>query len=85
MKRQIICKSCQYKTKKRFPSDNPYPGEYLKFVEGTAKHPMICDDCGTPIIREEECCAFTIWADHGRQPYYEWEGEYLNLKEDKLC
>ena len=77
MKREIICPTCQKQSRKMFHTDTPYPGEHVKFVEGTAKRDFICDHCGTDIFISEECCAFTIWADHGRQPYYAWESEFI--------
>ena len=81
MKQEIICKTCYPELKETFPSDNPYPGEHVKFVEGTAKLYMTCDHCNSAIIFGEECYAFTIWADYGGQPYFPWEDKYLILKQ----
>ena len=80
MKREILCPKCQEKVRKLFPTDTPYPDEHVKFVVGTAKRDFICDNCTTPIFISEDCCAFTIWADHGRQPYKEWEHDYLTTE-----
>jgi len=85
MKREIVCESCYKDLKKMFPLENPYPGEHVKFVEGNALHSMVCDNCGTPIQADDNCFAFTIWADHGRRPYFPWESEYIKIKEEQSC
>lgn len=77
MKQEIICKKCDPIIKKEFPSESPYPGEHVKFVNGKAKVPFICDHCGNRIQHDEPATAFSIWADHGAQPYTPWEDAYL--------
>ena len=81
MKQEILCEDCAKRTRERFPTNNPYPGEYVKFVDGTAKKACLCDGCPTrrPIAEGEPCTAFSIWAEHGRIPYYPWEQEFLNV------
>lgn len=80
MKREIICEKCEGETRKLFPNANPYPGEHVKFVKGKAKKDLICDSCAdelTAILEGDDCCAFSIWADYGGIPYYEWEHEFI--------
>ena len=77
MKRQILCPKCTDDTRKRFPTDNPYPGEHIKFVRGTAKLEFKCDHCDKKIVPGEEATAYSVWADHGRQPYHEWENDFI--------
>ena len=77
MKQQIICQKCEAYERQQFPMENPYPGEHVKFVKGTAIDAMICDLCGKSLNAWEQVCAFSIWADHGGQPYYEWEFDYI--------
>jgi len=80
MKREILCKKCGSEVRARHPNGSKYPGEGIKFVDGFALFGgMICDHCAEPISEGEECTAFSIWAD--RAPYYEWEHEYIKVKE----
>jgi hypothetical protein len=78
MKQEIICKECLPNLQTLFPTDNPYPGEHVKLVEGKAKNNFICDQCGKEIVAEDKCVAFSVWADYGGVPYYNWEGKYLS-------
>jgi hypothetical protein len=77
MKREIVCETCKEKLKKLFPTDFPYPGERIKFVDGKALFSMICDHCGEPIVKDQPACAVSIWATHGRIVYYHWEHDFL--------
>ena len=77
MKRQIVCVPCRKALRKLFPTDTPYPQEHVKFVDGKAKDEFLCDSCGEAIFLAQECTAVTFWADHGAQPYSEWEGDYV--------
>ena len=77
MKREIVCSKCRGELIKLFPTDSPYPMEHIKFVDGKARKEFICDNCGFNINTTENCTAMSIWADHGRVPYIEWEPEYL--------
>lgn len=84
MKQQIICQKCETDLKKKYPSGiTPYPGEHIKFVDGTAKFHYRCDTCGEEIAAGSPCCAFSIWSDHGAQPYYPWEEDYINIKKEE--
>ncbi len=78
MKCQILCKTCEAEYRKMFPNPSPYPGEYIKFVNGKALFNMRCDECNEDILMTEEICAMTIWAENGGIPYREWEGQYLD-------
>ena len=82
MKRQIICEKCAKESKRMFPTEIPYPGEHVKFVSGIALHDYRCDGCVEiiEIKKGDKCTAFTIWADYGGQPYYEWETKFLIKK-----
>jgi len=77
MKREIVCGKCREELIKLFPTDNPYPLEYIKFVDGKARKEFFCDQCGREINKEENCTAVSIWADYGGVPYTEWEPDYL--------
>ena len=78
MKREILCTNCKNDLRKLFPNDNPYEGEHIKFVSGTANHTMICDKCETSILQGTLCHAISIWADDHGIPYYPWEQDYLS-------
>lgn len=76
MKREIICVTCSNLVKERCgDSLNPYPGEYLKFVDGRAIRTCKCDHCGVAINALEKCCAYSVSTN--KAPYYEWEHEYI--------
>ena len=77
MKQEIVCPSCKVGLRKLFPTDKPYLGENVKFVQGKALKSYVCDQCACPIEKGDDCFAFSIWADHGAQPYYEWEKEFI--------
>lgn len=84
MKQEIVCPECKAKLREMFPSDNPYPGEHVKFTDGIAKKDYRCDNCDTPIKKDTLCTAFSVWADHGRVPYYPWENNFITTKEESL-
>ncbi len=92
MKREILCTECAEKRIKNFGMEksgasiftaDPYPQEHVKLVQGKAVQPFICDYCAVDIMPEEKCFASSIWADHGAQPYYEWEDEFITIKKEK--
>lgn len=76
MKREIICKDCIKDLKKLFPEQSPYPGEYVRFLNGKAKKNMFCDSCGKNISMNEKCVAFSIYSDS--RPYFDWENNYIS-------
>lgn len=80
MKREILCSKCEPELRALFPTDTPYPGEHVKFVNGKANKDLICDQCGQPIKTNDNCVAMSMWADYGGIPYYEWEPEYLRME-----
>jgi hypothetical protein len=77
MKREVLCPTCAANLRKLFPTDNPYPGEYVKFVTGRASKDCICDGCidFKPIKQGEPAVAFSSWDDY--HPYSPWESEFL--------
>ena len=77
MKKEIVFPKCRTELRELFPTDTPHPREHVKFVDGTARYDFICDSCSIPIPKTRECTAFTIWADHGADPYAPWEPGYL--------
>jgi ribosomal protein L37AE/L43A len=79
MKQEILCPDCALMKEKRYPTKNPYPGEHIKFVEGKAQREFKCDYCDKKIETGDEATAFSIWADHGKIPYYKWEHNFLQL------
>lgn len=78
MKQEIVCKQCEIELRKQFPNESPYPGEHVKFVVGTANKQYRCDHCDVIIPGGEECCAFSIYANYGGVPYYNWEKDFIN-------
>lgn len=46
LKREIFCPKCAQAARTQFPTEQPYPGEHVKFVPGFAKSPFRCDHCG---------------------------------------
>jgi hypothetical protein len=74
----ILCPDCALRVRDSYPNDNPYPGEYLKFVEGDAKRDFICDHCDQPIPIHGMCFAFSVWTD--RFPYFDWEDGYIKKR-----
>ena len=81
MTRDILCSTCATDRRELFPNDNPYPGEYIKFVPGYALEDYFCDLCGGAIETKQACTAYSIWTN--RRPYTAWESEYIKLKEDQ--
>lgn len=75
MKQDILCKECEKIHHKLFPTENPYPGEYVKFVSGKAKKNMCCDYCSITIKKGTLCCAFSVYTDD--RPYSKWEDNYI--------
>lgn len=75
MKREIICPDCAAELRKEFPVESPYPGEHVKFVDGTARQDFRCDQCYAFIQTGDPCSAFTIWTD--RQGFVAREEEYI--------
>jgi len=80
MVRKILCKKCEEESRKLFPTSSPYPGEHIKFVQGTIKRACFCDNCDTHIHTKDQVCAMSIYADYGGIPYFEWEDEYLIIE-----
>jgi hypothetical protein len=78
MKQEIACPTCTDELHKLFPTATPFPGEHVKFVPGLALSDYMCDQCGAPIDQGKPCTAFSISSDHGAQPYYKWEHEYVS-------
>lgn len=83
MKQQIICPVCKDLNKKLFKTKAPHPGEHVKFISGYALRDFVCDDCAIPIETDTECCAFSIWADHGGIPYYPWEHDFIEFVDEE--
>ena len=83
MKREIICVNCAIEQRELFPTDNPYPGEYVKFIEGAALEDYVCDLCSNTIEHTDKCYAFSIYTD--RQPYWAWEHEFIKIATIKIC
>ena len=82
MKREILCPVCTDKVRSWFPSDNPYPGEHVKFYPGKAKKAFICDLCSELITLDEDCTAFTAWAVGQGIPYHPWESDFIRRVND---
>jgi hypothetical protein len=79
MKREILCPDCGADSRHTFPMAEPYPGEFVKFVDGTAINHYICDQCGRKVPRNSDCVAFTIYTK--TRPYEAWEFQYIKIKE----
>jgi len=76
MKQEILCKNCARETKRIFQSAKPYPGEYIRFRDGSALCNFICDGCGKLIIARTRCTAFSMWT--RSIPYYNWESGFID-------
>lgn len=81
MKREILCTKCAKANRKLFPSDNPYPNEYVKFFAGRARKTFNCDLCGGYIVKDDDCVAFSSWHTEYGIAYYPWESNYVAKKE----
>lgn len=81
MKREIVCPPCAVDLRNLFRSDNPYPGEHLKFLPGFALDDFFCDHCGGAIFTGEDCTAYSVWTDN--TPYFSWESDYIKIKESQ--
>ena len=79
MKQQIVCPACKGKILEARGSHNPYPGEHIKFVPGRAKIDLECDHCAKEIDPGDPAFGYSIWMDHGAEPYYKWEDTFLDL------
>ena len=86
MKQEILCLGCGKKRMKGhglvYSKEfgrlvDPFPGEHVKYEEGKAKAPFLCDFCGCEIMPTGRCFAVSTWADYGGIPYYEWELEFI--------
>jgi hypothetical protein len=76
MKRQILCPECAKRTRALFPTDNPYPGEHVRFVVGNAKMVFVCDTCNKELRKNAPCVAVSMWHED-RNPWYAWEQDYI--------
>lgn len=80
MKREILCMPCANSLHGKLGS---YAGEGHKFVSGKIHADLVgvvCDHCMTNLSPGTDCEALSIWSD--RNPYFEWEQEYLT--EEKM-
>jgi hypothetical protein len=77
MKQEILCPACATEIRRTFPTDNPSPGEHIKFVSGNVAYRAMCDCCCDFIEQGSPCTAFSSWADYGGIPYYPWEHEFI--------
>lgn len=77
MKRDILCQRCA-DTFRKVRID---PEESTRLVDGTVLNPCLCDVCGSGIDAEQPASARSIWLPRYGQEYYEWEHEYLKLRE----
>jgi hypothetical protein len=81
MKQDILCPNCAEDTRNRFVSDEPFPGEFLKFVHGIALYRYFCDTCGRTIDLNSKCTAFSIWTN--LRPFVPWESGYIKIQEEE--
>lgn len=83
MKQDIMCITCRDESKKRYgDSLEPYPGEYLKYVNGRAIGQYKCDHCGKKINPLEQCCAYSVSTKNA--PYFPWEHKYIIVKKEGI-
>lgn len=83
MKREILCNGCAKSIKKLFPSEEPFPGEHVKFVEGKAINEYRCDECSCDIKTGTNCVTFSCWTDYSKAKYFPWEEYFIEIAEDK--
>jgi len=77
MKREILCPECAREVRRLYPTDNPYPGEGVRFVVGNALADCNCDRCNADIKTTGACVAFSIFTTDGRIPYFAWEHNFV--------
>lgn len=75
MKCEIFCIRCGEISRKDFPTNEPFPGEYVEFKKGIALKDFVCDQCGKDVNEGELCYAFSNWTD--RQERLDWENSYI--------
>lgn len=78
MKKQIICTNCVEKHPKLFNIGNPYPGEYIKNIEGEALNDYLCDYCNAEIPVNKKCHAVSFGLT--RIKHVEWEKLFIKEK-----
>lgn len=67
MKQELLCEQCAIKLRKLFPTDQPYPGEFVDFKHGIVQKPnLVCDDCTVSLERGSRAIAYSNWV-HGQR------------------
>lgn len=85
MKRELLCEDCGVKARRMFPTDEPYPGEFVRLMSGTLKRGKsgyVCDDCGHPFMAGERAVCMGIWMHHSAEAAMGWVDEYLDGAEE---
>lgn len=80
MRQQILCTECATERRSEYPHDNPYPDEYIKFVDGFAKTYYVCDFCMVSIPKYQPCTAFSSWIENEENTgYIDWESNSIYI------
>lgn len=80
MKREVYCMKCKKRVKAAIGVEKLPPTEHVKYVDGRALKPMMCDFCGKDIEAGWFCCCFTNYID-GIAPYSPWETEFIKIED----
>jgi hypothetical protein len=78
MKREIFCMKCKERVQAVIKPEELPPREHVKYVDGRALKPMMCDFCGLDIEKDWVVCCFSNYIE-GVRPYSPWESEFVEI------
>lgn len=84
MKRELNCFDCSEKWRRVTSEPDPAGPTFSKFVTGIALSEYHCDGCGVKLNQGSACIAFSLWTPRSG-PYYEWEHDYIEVKEEDVA
>lgn len=61
MKQEILCEGCGGRSKRHYPTSEPYRGEYIEHIDGDALDDYRCDQCYAVIRKGDSCVARGQW------------------------
>lgn len=86
MKKEILCIKCieQINTHPTYISagscySHINHNEHIKLTWGYALMYYRCDLCDNTILKDDVCCASSMWSDVHGIPYHEWEQDYIKI------
>lgn len=75
MKREVLCVDCAREMRALFPTDSPYPGEFVRFVAGDLNRYAACDHCCGALHPKMRGVCISIYTIE--RPYFSWENDFL--------